>query len=156
MKLKIVAVGRQRRSPEADLIEDYIDRFNKAGRQFGFNGLTVIEVEDTIGRGKLGEGNALMKAIPDGAYAIAMDERGNAMTSPTFASRLKSLRDRNLPDVCFIIGGAEGLDSGVLARADERLSLGSMVWPHMLARVMIAEQLYRAATILAGSPYHKS
>ena len=94
------------------------------------------------------------RAIPAGAFVVMMDERGEQPTSPDFAARIGALRDQGR-DICFVIGGADGLDPSLRARADWQISLGRMVWPHMLVRVMLAEQLYRAASILAGLPYHR-
>ncbi len=92
---------------------------------------------------------------PPGALLVMLDERGEQPTSPDFAARLARHRDE-ARDICFLIGGADGLDPALRARADWQISFGRMVWPHMLVRVMLAEQLYRAATILAGSPYHRA
>ena len=97
----------------------------------------------------------LERAIPQGAVVVALDERGKLMSSPDFAARLAGWRDTGIGDLAFVIGGADGIAPGLRARADLSLSFGRMVWPHMLARVMLAEQLYRAASILSGSPYHR-
>ena len=150
----IAAVGRLRQGPEATLIADYLDRHAKAGRALGLPPVTIAEVEDKRGGGMAAEAELLARAIPLGAAVVAMDERGNQPTSPEFARRLAEYRD-GARDLCFVIGGADGLDPRLRARADWQISLGRLVWPHMLARVMLAEQLYRAATILAGSPYHR-
>jgi 23S rRNA (pseudouridine1915-N3)-methyltransferase len=97
----------------------------------------------------------LDRAIPTGALICTLDERGAIMSSPDFADRLAGWRDAGRGDLALVIGGADGLDPALRARADASLSFGKMVWPHMLVRVMLAEQLYRAASILAGSPYHR-
>ena len=101
------------------------------------------------------EGALLSRAIPEGAALCVLDERGKVLSSPEFAQALAGWRDGGRQDAAFVIGGADGVDPDLRARADLVISLGRMVWPHMLARVMLAEQLYRAATILAGSPYHR-
>ncbi|MEM6306770.1 MAG: 23S rRNA (pseudouridine(1915)-N(3))-methyltransferase RlmH [Pseudomonadota bacterium] len=98
----------------------------------------------------------MQKAIPPSAWMIALDERGKQFTSPAFAETLAQYRDMGQGDVAFVIGGADGLPPAFAAQADQRISLGTMVWPHMLVRVMLCEQLYRAATILAGRPYHRA
>jgi len=98
----------------------------------------------------------LQRAAPDGAVICALDERGKTYSSPQFAEFLARLRDQGRQDISFVIGGADGIDPDLRARADARLSFGPMVWPHMLVRVMLAEQLYRTASILAGAPYHRS
>ena len=97
----------------------------------------------------------LERAIPTGALIVTLDERGRQMSSPDLAGLLAKWRDGGRQDVAFVIGGADGIDPTLQARADESLSFGRMVWPHMLVRVMLAEQLYRAAQILAGTPYHR-
>jgi 23S rRNA (pseudouridine1915-N3)-methyltransferase len=97
----------------------------------------------------------LQKSIPSGALICTMDERGKVMSSPDFAKMLGDWRDQGRQDVAFIIGGADGIDPSLRAQADASLSFGKMVWPHMLVRVMLAEQLYRAASILSGGPYHR-
>lgn len=155
MRIDIAAVGRLRKGPEAALVADYLDRFAKAGRGLGLPGVTLTEVEDKRGGGMAAEAELLARAIPAGAAMVVMDERGDQPTSPDFAQRLAGYRDQ-ARDLCFVIGGADGLAPALRARADWQISLGRMVWPHLLVRVMLAEQLYRAATILAGSPYHRA
>lgn len=154
MKLSIVAVGRLRGGPEAALISDYLDRFAKAGRPLGLGPVSLVEVEDKKGGGRAAEAALLARAIPEGAALVVLDERGEMLSSPAFADRLANWRDQ-ARDVCFVIGGADGIDPALRGRADLAISFGRMVWPHLLVRVMLAEQLYRAATILAGSPYHR-
>lgn len=155
MRLVIAAVGRLRQGPEADLVADYLDRFAKAGRPLGLPAVTLTEVEDKRGGGMGAEAALLARAIPDGAALVVLDERGRMLDSPDFAGRIAGWRDQ-ARDICFVIGGAEGIDPTLRDRADLAISLGRMVWPHMLVRVMLAEQLYRAATILAGGPYHRA
>jgi 23S rRNA (pseudouridine1915-N3)-methyltransferase len=101
------------------------------------------------------EAALLERAIPQGAVICAMDERGRQMTSPDFAEMLAGWRDQGRSEVAFVIGGADGIDPTLRSRADAMLSFGPMVWPHMLVRAMLTEQLYRAASILAGGPYHR-
>ena len=155
MRIDIAAVGRLRSGPEAAMVNDYLDRFAKTGRSLGLPRITVSEVDDRRGGGMTAEADLLAKVIPAGAVIVVMDERGDQPTSPDFAHRLAGWRD-GARDVCFVIGGADGLDLSLRARSDWQISLGRMVWPHLLVRVMLAEQLYRAATILAGSPYHRA
>ncbi len=155
MRLRICAVGRLRAGAERDLVDDYLTRFNRTGRALGLGPLEISEIDDRKGGGMAGEAALLQRAIPAGNTVCALDERGKTMTSPEFARMLGRWRDQGSNGVTFLIGGADGLDPGLREGADARLSLGKMVWPHMLARVMLCEQLYRAATILAGSPYHR-
>ena len=156
MRVQICAVGRLRKSAELDLITDYQTRFDRTGRPLGLGPLTLHEVEDKKGGGMDAEAALLSRAIPKGATLIALDERGKLMSSPDFASTLARYRDTGTQDLAFIIGGADGISPELRANAHQSLSFGKMVWPHMLARVMLTEQLYRAASILAGSPYHRA
>ena len=156
MRITLIAVGRLRAGPEADLVRDYFARFDKAGRPFGLGPAKIVEIDDRSGGGPESEAALITAALPKGAAMIALDERGRGMTSPDFATLLQNRADGGLRDLALVIGGADGLAPDLRDRADHLLSFGTMVWPHMLARVMLAEQLYRAATILAGSPYHRA
>lgn len=155
MRVHICAVGRLRAGPERDLIDDYLTRFDRTGRALGLGPVNLIEVEDKKGGGMAAEAALLSKAVPDGAVLCVLDERGKLQSSPDFANTLAGWRDQGRGDLAFVIGGADGIDPTLRKRADAALSLGKMVWPHMLARVMLSEQLYRAASILAGAPYHR-
>ncbi|NOC85471.1 23S rRNA (pseudouridine(1915)-N(3))-methyltransferase RlmH [Ruegeria sp. HKCCD6428] len=155
MRISIVAVGRLRSGPEKSLLDDYLTRFDRTGRGLGLGPARVIEVEDKKNAGMGAEAALLRKALPKGAVICTLDERGRVMSSPDFARKLGSWRDAGRQDLALIIGGADGIDPALRAEADFSLSFGSMVWPHMLVRVMLAEQLYRAATILSGGPYHR-
>jgi 23S rRNA (pseudouridine1915-N3)-methyltransferase len=155
MRVQICAVGRLRTGPELDLIKDYAQRFDRSGRALGLGPLTITEVEDKKGGGMAAEGKLLRSAIPKGAAICTMDERGKLLSSPEFSQKLAAFRDTGTSDLTFIIGGADGIAKDLRTDADMSLSFGKMVWPHMLARVMLSEQLYRAASILAGAPYHR-
>jgi len=155
VRLRICAVGRLRAGPERTLVDDYLTRFDRTGRALGLGPASVQEVEDRRGGGMAAEAALLERAIPQGAAVVALDERGRMMRSPAFADCLAGWRDAGRSDVALVIGGADGLAPELTVRADLVLSFGPMVWPHMLVRVMLAEQLYRAASILAGSPYHR-
>ncbi len=155
MRVSLCVVGRLRAGPEADLVTDYLKRFDRTGRALGLGPAKLVEVEDKKGGGKPAEAELLRKALPSGAVVCALDERGRVMSSPDFAGALAKRRDQGAQDMAFVIGGADGLDPALVAEVDMVLSFGAMVWPHMLARVMLCEQLYRAASILAGSPYHR-
>lgn len=156
MRLHICAVGRLRTGPERALIDDYTRRLDRTGRALSLGPLNEHQIDERKTQGPEAEGAALERAIPAQARLIALDERGKLLTSPDFAALLARWRDEGTQDTAFVIGGADGLAPGLRARADATLSLGRMVWPHKLARVMLAEQIYRAATILAGSPYHRA
>lgn len=155
MRLHLCAVGRLRAGPERSLVDDYLKRFDRSGRALGLGPVTEHEVEDRKGGGMAAEAGLLAKAIPQGAATILLDERGRMMTSPDFADLLARFRDTGRQDAALVIGGADGLSPDLRDGADAVLSFGPMVWPHMLVRVMVAEQLYRAASILAGAPYHR-
>ncbi|WP_300017506.1 23S rRNA (pseudouridine(1915)-N(3))-methyltransferase RlmH [uncultured Roseobacter sp.] len=155
MRVHIIAVGRLRAGPQKDLIDDYLQRFDRTGRALGLGPARVVEVDDRKGGGMAGEAALIRRALPVGAVLVALDERGKLETSPAFAQRLAGWRDAGRGDLALVIGGADGIDPGLRAEADLSLSFGKMVWPHMLVRVMLTEQLYRAASILAGAPYHR-
>ncbi|HVG47306.1 MAG TPA: 23S rRNA (pseudouridine(1915)-N(3))-methyltransferase RlmH [Rubellimicrobium sp.] len=153
MRVTILAVGRLRAGPERELVDDYLLRFDRTGRALGLGPATVTEVEAKAG-GMAAEGALLSRAIPQGALLCCLDERGETLSSPAFAGLLGRWRDEGR-DAAFVIGGADGIDPELRGRAQKLLSFGAMVWPHMLVRAMLAEQLYRAATILSGGPYHR-
>ncbi len=153
MKIVILAVGRLGRSVEAGLVKDYAERATASGRSLGLGPVEIIEVEARK-PGKAAEAEVLLAQLAD-THVIACDEGGTAMPSRDFAARIAALRDQGVRRLAFVIGGADGLDSGVLRAARERLAFGPQTWPHALARAMLAEQVYRAVTILAGSPYHR-
>lgn len=156
MRILIAAVGRiGPREPERLLVDDYRDRATRAGRPLGLGPCDETEAEDRKGGGAAAEGALLRRAIPAGARVVALDERGRMLDSPALAALLARWRDDGAGAAAFVIGGADGLDPAVRDGADVVLSFGPMVWPHRLARVMLAEQIYRAVTILAGSPYHR-
>lgn len=155
MRLHVCAVGRLRSGPERALIDDYVARLERTGRLLGFTALVEHEVEARRG-GAEAEAELLARTIPPGAALCCLDERGRTLTSPAFAQHLAAWRDAGRQDAAFLIGGADGHSPALRARADLVLSFGAMVWPHLLVRVMLAEQLYRAATILSGSPYHRA
>ncbi len=155
MRVHICAVGRLRAGPELDLIRDYAARFDRTGRALGLGPLTLTEVDDRKGGGMTAEAALLRRALPQGALVCCLDERGAQMASPAFADWMASCRDQGRGDLAFVIGGADGIDPALRAEADQAISFGRMVWPHMLVRAMLTEQLYRAASILAGAPYHR-
>ena len=153
MKLTILAVGRLARSPEVELVRTYVDRATAAGRALGLGPVEVVEVEARK-PGKAAEAEVLKAHLAD-AHVIACDERGTARASRDFAAEIATLRDRGVRRLIFMIGGADGLDPALVARANGKLAFGPQTWPHALARAMLAEQVYRAVTILAGGPYHR-
>jgi 23S rRNA (pseudouridine1915-N3)-methyltransferase len=155
MRVHICAVGRLRTGTERVLIDDYLKRFDRTGRALSLGPASLIEVEDRKGGGMSAEAALLRRAIPSCALLCVLDERGKQMPSPDFAAQIGKWRDAGRSDLAFVIGGADGIDPVLRQDADFSLSFGAMVWPHMLVRVMLAEQIYRAASILAGGPYHR-
>ncbi|MBA4795019.1 23S rRNA (pseudouridine(1915)-N(3))-methyltransferase RlmH [Phenylobacterium sp.] len=153
MRVTILAVGRLPRSPETELVKLYVERATAAGRALGLGPVEVVEVE---GRktGKAGEAEALRPHFKD-AHVLVCDERGRALPSRDFAAEVARLRDDGVRRLVLVIGGADGLDPGLMAEAQGRIAFGPQTWPHALVRAMLAEQVYRAVTILAGSPYHR-
>jgi 23S rRNA (pseudouridine1915-N3)-methyltransferase len=156
MRVAICAVGRTRSGPEHELTADYLERFDRTGRALGLGPASLSEVDPRKGGGPAAEAALLERALPASALRVMLDERGQVLNSPDFARHLAQWRDQGRGDVAFVIGGADGIAPALRDTADFRLSFGAMVWPHLLARVMLAEQLYRAATILAGGPYHRA
>lgn len=158
MKIAIIAIGRLARSPETELVKLYVERATNAGRALGLGPVEVIEVESRK-PGKAAEAEALKPHLADAAkgetWVIACDEHGAARPSRAFSDEIAALRDRGVRRLVFLIGGADGLDPALLAAANGKLAFGPQTWPHALARAMLAEQVYRAVSILAGSPYHR-
>lgn len=160
MRIGLFAVGRLKAGPEKDLAARYLDRFAKAGPAVGLELARVVEINESRAANaetrKRDEATQLDKALADGSLLLLLDERGKALDSESFATLLGTFRDGGKRDLMIAIGGADGLDPALHARADAVLCLGKMTWPHQLVRILIAEQLYRAVTILAGHPYHRA
>jgi 23S rRNA (pseudouridine1915-N3)-methyltransferase len=155
LRIAILAVGRLKSGPEADLVADYLARFARTGRSLGLGPASVTEIDTRRGGGPEAEAALIAAKLPQGARLVALDERGRMISSPDFAAMLRGLADSGQRDLAFAIGGADGLAPGLRARADDAISLGPMVWPHLMVRAMLAEQLYRAASILGDGPYHR-
>jgi len=158
MLITIAAVGRLKAGPERVLFDRFVDRAGTAGRKLG---LTFTTREFSESRATSGpsrkdqEANALLAALPSGAVLVGLDEAGRSLDSRAFAERIAKWRDNGTGDLVLAIGGADGHGSALLEKASLRLAFGPMTWPHQLARLMLAEQLYRAVTILSGHPYHR-
>jgi 23S rRNA (pseudouridine1915-N3)-methyltransferase len=151
VKLAICAVGRAAKGPERALFEHYAARIRWP--------LTLREVEEKRklppAQLTIREGELLLEAAPAGAVLVALDRRGKVYDSQAFARRLERWRDDSTAHVAFLIGGADGHTEALLAQVPFSLSFGPMTWPHLLARVLLAEQIYRAQQVLAGHPYHR-
>jgi 23S rRNA (pseudouridine1915-N3)-methyltransferase len=159
MRLLVLAVGNARGTPEGALTEDYAGRARAFGKRYGFTSVAVEE----IGVSKLreararlaAEGDRLAERIPAGAQVILLDAKGKGMTSEDFAETLGAMRDAGARDLVFLIGGPDGMVLPASVKPSRSLAFGAQVWPHLLVRAMLAEQIYRAITILGGHPYHR-
>ncbi len=161
MKLTLCAVGKLGATTENAMARDYLSRATQTGRSLGIGPVDLIEVEAKKAKGltsaqlKSTEAEAIRTSLSDGGIVIACDERGEALTSRAIAQRLEKFKDRGERRVTFLIGGADGLDPALRDACAFSLAFGPQTWPHALVRVMLAEQMYRAVTILAGLPYHR-
>ena len=153
MRIQILAVGPMRDGPERALVDDYLKRAERIARQLGVREIAEIELADGGGQDK--EGERVLARLDPALTPIRLDERGKAMTSMAFADLLGSAKDRGEPGFAFLIGGADGHAGAVKSAVPRAIGFGVQTWPHRLARVMLCEQVYRALSILAGSPYHR-
>jgi 23S rRNA (pseudouridine1915-N3)-methyltransferase len=160
MRLLVVSIGRLKQGPERELAERYRERFDDIGRKLGFRGLEIHEIPESRARDAATriaeEAAAISAAIPEKSVLVALDERGKSIDSGTFAQQLGRWRDDQVANTIFTIGGADGLSPDLQRKAKLRIAFGSATWPHQMVRVMLLEQIYRAATILAGHPYHRA
>ena len=160
MQLGIVAIGQMRGMAEMALVENFHQRIDASGRQLGITGLSISELREKrglTGSAKKRTENALIAdALANrNGLVVALDETGKSITSRIFAEHMQGWLNNGHNEVTFVIGGADGLDDATRARADMLLSLGPMTWPHMLARVLLCEQIWRAISILTRHPYHR-
>jgi 23S rRNA (pseudouridine1915-N3)-methyltransferase len=160
MKLIVHAVGRLKAGSERELAERYFDRLAKSGPAVGleFSGVTEIAESraQTATERRREEGQRLQTHLQQGMALVLLDERGKNISSEDFAGRVGLMRDSGRKAILVAIGGADGHDQSLRDQAELVLSFGALTWPHQLVRVMLAEQLYRATTILAGHPYHRT
>jgi 23S rRNA (pseudouridine1915-N3)-methyltransferase len=159
LRLSVLAVGRLKNGPERELVERYRQRIEGMGRSLGFTGPDLLELNESRARRdddrRAEEAAALLDRAGSGAL-IVFDERGKSPTSDAFAARIGGWRDEGRPSLACLVGGPDGLDPKVRARADLVVSFGALTMPHQIVRVLVVEQLYRALTILAGHPYHRA
>lgn len=151
MRIRILCVGRLKDGPERELVDDYLARTRKTGKPLGYRAVEEVEVASGA---TADEGERLL-ARHDRGVLIRLDERGEAWTSADLSRRLARWRDAGEPSCDFIIGGADGTSAAVAQKARHTISFGPQTWPHRLVRAMLAEQIYRALSIEAGSPYHR-
>jgi 23S rRNA (pseudouridine1915-N3)-methyltransferase len=159
MRLIVIAVGRMKQGPERELAERYRKRFDEIGRKLGFRGLDIHEIPESRAREAqariAGEAAEIAALVPENSVLVTLDERGDNIDSVGLARHLGRFRDQSVANTVFVIGGADGLSPDLRAKQKLGLAFGTATWPHQLVRVMLLEQLYRAATILAGHPYHR-
>jgi 23S rRNA (pseudouridine1915-N3)-methyltransferase len=159
MRLTVAAIGRFRGGPETELIGDYAARIRAAGRPLGFLHFEIREMEAPKGlagaKRRTRESALLEQSGNAAAKRIVLDENGKNLASEAFADQLRKWRDESAGEIMFMIGGADGHDRSLVEKADLALAFGKATFPHMLVRVMLVEQIYRAMTILSGHPYHR-
>ena len=160
MRLVVVSIGRLKQGPERELAERYRERFDDIGRKLGFRGLEIREIPESRARDTATriaeEAAAIFTVIPEKSVLVALDERGDSLDSASFARQLGRWRDEAVAQAIFAIGGADGLSPDLRRKAKLAIAFGSATWPHQMVRVMLLEQIYRAATILAAHPYHRA
>ena len=160
MRIIVAAIGRLKRGPETELSERYVKRATQTGRSLGLREVEIVEIRESraadAGKRILEESIALANIIPPGAMVALLNSRGDNLDSASLANQLAQWRSDNRPAVVFVIGGPDGLAPSLHEKAKLKLSFGAATWPHQLVRVMLLEQLYRAATILSGHPYHRA
>ena len=159
MDILIIAVGKLKEACIARLIDDYLKRLRPLLPRLGFTGIAVRELVEsrkrTAAERKAEEAAAIRKAAGKNAALLLLDERGESPDSRAFAQRLTRLSRSGEKRLAIVIGGPDGLDESLKREAEALISFGRMTWPHQLVRLMLAEQLYRAASIAAGHPYHR-
>jgi len=160
MRIIVAAIGRLKQGPETELSERYRKRAAQTGRQLGLRDVEIVEIRESraadAGKRTLEESIALANVIPQGAAVALLDARGDNLDSASLAAQLAKWRGEGRPAAVFLIGGPDGLSPSLQDEAELKLAFGAATWPHQLVRVMLLEQLYRAATILNGHPYHRA
>ena len=160
MRLCVLAIGNARGTSEGALCDEYLDRAVKMGRNMGFTAVAIEELAVSKARTAdarmTDEAERLARRVPDGAHIVMLDAKGKGMTSEDFAEMLGTLRDAGGKDMVFVIGGPDGLKALPGKKSGRSLAFGPQTWPHLLARALLTEQIYRAMTILAGHPYHRA
>lgn len=160
MRILVVAIGRMKAGPERELVDRYVERATKSGRVIGLGPVEVREFSESraprADDRREEEARLLLSAVPDKATLVLLDENGRNPSSEEFAAEIGRRRDAGVPALVFAIGGADGHGAALRTRADLTIAFGAMTWPHQLVRLLLAEQAYRAITILSGHPYHRS
>lgn len=160
MRILVIAIGRLKKGPERELADRYKTRFEDIGRKLGFRGLEIHEIAESRSsdaKTRIAEEAAMIASlVPEKSILIALDEGGENIDSTVLARHLGRWRDDSLPGAAFVIGGADGLSPELRRKAKLVLAFGKATWPHQIVRIMLLEQIYRAATILSGHPYHRA
>jgi 23S rRNA (pseudouridine1915-N3)-methyltransferase len=160
MRIVVVSVGRLKQGSERELAERYRKRAADAGRKAGLQAVDIVEIRESRAgdpeRRMIEESIAIANVIPDRAVTVILDQRGESMSSASFAGRLSAWRLEGKPAAVFIIGGHDGLAPTLREKAGLAIGFGAATWPHQLVRIMLLEQIYRAITILSGHPYHRA
>ena len=160
MRLVIASIGRMKAGPERELVDRYVARSRAMARSIGITAVDIIELEEGRSRSseerKREEAQALASRMAPGSPVILLDERGKSLSSPAFAEQIGKIIEAGIPSLVYAIGGPDGFDAEYRAHATRVLSFGSATLPHLLMRVVLAEQIYRACTILSGHPYHRA
>lgn len=149
-KIDVIAVGKNKKGSWHDLQQDYIARLRWP--------IQMIEIESKYTDPKTQqehEQRLILDKLDDTSFTIVLDERGDGLRSLDFADTLRKIRDAGVEKLTFLIGGADGFTDDVRNKANVLLSFGQQTWPHMMVRVMLLEQIYRAQQIIAGHPYHR-
>jgi len=154
MRISLRAGGIIRKGPERELIDDYITRAKTLARAHGILTLEEVQIDLRSSKNRMAETRAIL-GNTGCAHIIVLDERGKSLTSRNIAKRLETLRDNGHTNIVFAIGGADGFEPSALPKSVEKWSFGPQTWPHKFVRVMIAEQIYRALSIMSSTPYHR-
>lgn len=159
MRITVFAVGRMKSGPERELADRYFDRLKKTGAPLGLEFTSVTEITESRAQQaelrKQEESAKVLEALDQGGVLVLLDERGKTLSSEAFAEKIARFRDDGKRQLLLAIGGPDGHDPALRDRADLVLALGAMTWPHQIVRILVAEQMYRATTILSGHPYHR-
>lgn len=160
MRFTLSCIGRMKAGADKDLFDRYLDRARKTGRGLGITAVAVNEMPESRAQRaedrKAEEAKILLNTLQAGACLVVLDENGSNLSSDAFSRKLEAWKNEGVPEVVFTVGGADGHGADVLQRADMKLALGAMTWPHQIARILLAEQIYRAMTIQSGHPYHRA
>lgn len=159
MQILLIAVGRLKAGPERELCDRYVERVRAVMKSCGIQDLKIVELSESSARRpadrQADEGKAIAAAVPAGAKLCVLDERGRSMTSPIFADFIRETRESGARCLVFVVGGPDGLSPELVRKADLSLAFGALTMPHQIVRALLAEQLYRAVTLITGHPYHR-